>query len=340
MDYVTQGYEDMELSTQLLVKEALARGARVEILDRSDNFILVEKGGRRELVKQATRTNADGYASALAMENKEVAKRLLSAAGVRVPRGFLALDRARAAAFAASFAGASLVVKPRSTNFGEGVAILGPGRMDAETEAAVDAAFALDTGVIVEEFVPGDEFRFLVIGGRTRAVLHRAPANVRGDGASTIRALVELKNAHPYRGEGYHSPLEKIRLGETELAFLAAAGLGPDSVPEAGRRVYLRKNSNISTGGDSIDYTDAMGDSYKRVAERATAACGAAISGVDMIVPDPKDESEGAGYAVIELNYNPALHIHDFPAEGLNRRVERFVLDLIGIVGDSGEEGR
>ena len=83
-----------------------------------------------------------------------------------------------------------------------------------------------------------------------------------------------------------------------------------------------------------------MGDAYKLIAERATAACGAAISGVDMIVPDPKDESEGAGYAVIELNYNPALHIHDFPAEGLNRRVERFVLDLIGIVGDSGEEGR
>jgi glutamate--cysteine ligase len=340
MDYVTEGYEDMELSTQLLIKEALARGAKVEILDRSDNFILLEKEGRTELVKQATRTNADGYASALAMENKEVAKRLLAAAGVPVPRGMLASDRAGALAYASSFAGKSLVVKPRSTNFGEGVAILGAERERSELEAAVDAAFGLDSGIIVEEFIPGREFRFLVIGGRTRAVLHRSPANVVGDGVSTIRALVDLKNLHPYRGEGYHSPLEKIRLGEVELAFLSAAGLGPDSIPAAGSTVFLRKNSNISTGGDAIDYTDAMAETYKRVAERAAAACGASISGIDMIVPDPADGSGGGAASVIELNYNPALHIHDFPAQGENRRVERFVLDLLGIGGSDREAGR
>jgi glutamate--cysteine ligase len=337
MNFLTEGYEDMELSTQLLIKEALARGASVEVLDRGDNFVLLEKGGRREFVKQATRTSADNYASILVMENKEVAKKVLAASGLRVPRGFLAVDRAEARRIAAGFAGRALVVKPRSTNFGDGVAILGPGWNPCEAEAAIDAALALDSGIILEEFVPGREFRFLVIGGRTRAVLHRAPANVLGDGSRTVRALVKEKNAHPYRGEGYHSPLEKISLGEVELSFLAAAGLGPDSVVEAGRRVFLRGNSNISTGGDSIDWSDAMSDIYKRVAERAALACGAAISGVDMIVPDPGDGSEGADYAVIELNYNPALHIHDFPAEGANRRVERFVLDLIGIVGD--EEG-
>jgi glutamate--cysteine ligase len=340
MGFLTEGYEDMELSTQLLIKEALARGARVEVLDRSDNFILLEKGGRREFVKQATRTSADNYASVLVMENKEVAKRVLSAAGVRAPRGFLALDGESARRLAGTFSGRALVVKPRSTNFGDGVSILGPDRSEEDAGAAVDAALALDSGVLLEEYVPGREYRFLVIGGRTRAVLHRAPANVLGDGSSTVRALVDMKNAHPYRGEGYHSPLERIRLGETELGFLAAAGLEPDSVPEAGRRILLRKNSNISTGGDSMDFTDAMPDSYKRVAERAAAACGAAISGVDMIVPDIADESEAAPYAVIELNYNPALHIHDFPAEGENRRVERFVLDLIGIHAEAGGGGR
>jgi glutamate--cysteine ligase len=330
MEFGTEGYEDMELSTQLLIKEALARGARVEVLDRSDNFILLEKGSRREYVKQATRTSADNYASVLVMENKEVAKRVLASAGLRAPRGCLADDAAAALRQSEEFAGRALVVKPRSTNFGEGVAILGPERSRGETKAAIDAAFALDSAVILEEFAAGREFRFLVIGGRTRAVLHRAPANVVGDGARTVRALVDAKNGHPYRGEGYHSPLEKIRLGEIELSFLAAAGLGPESVPEAGKRVFLRKNSNISTGGDSIDFTDAMPEAYKRIAERAAAACGAAISGVDMIVPNIED----ADYSVIELNYNPALHIHDFPAEGKNRRVEGFVLDLLGIAAD------
>jgi len=335
MEYLTPGYEDMELSTQLVIKEALARGVKVEVLDRGDNFILLERGDRREYVKQATRTSADSYAAALVMENKEVAKIALGRAGIRVPAGFLRYDAASAIEAASRFAGRPVVVKPRSTNFGDGVSILGAERTAEVERRAVEAALALDSAVILEEYSAGREFRFLVIGGRTRAVLHRVPANVVGDGASSVRKLVERKNAHPYRGEGYHSPLEKLRLDDAELSFLAAGGLGPDSVVEEGRRVFLRKNSNISTGGDSIDFTDAMPDVYKRAAERAADAVGARVSGVDMIVPEIDAASADADYTVIELNYNPALHIHDYPAEGENRRVERHLLDLIGFA----EEG-
>ena len=73
-----------------------------------------------------------------------------------------------------------------------------------------------------------------------------------------------------------------------------------------------------------------MPDGYKRIAERAAEAVGARVSGIDMIVPDLANGAEGAAYTVIELDYNPALHIHDFPAEGRNRRVEGFLLDLLG----------
>src|SRR5512145_3289861 len=99
----------MELSTQLLIKEALARGARVEALDRGDNFIAIERGGKREYVKQATRTSADSYVAALVMENKEVAKTALRRAGVRVPDGYLRYDAASALEAARSFAGRPLV---------------------------------------------------------------------------------------------------------------------------------------------------------------------------------------------------------------------------------------
>lgn len=36
-----------------------------------------------------------------------------------------------------------------------------------------------------------------------------------------------------------------------------------DYVPLAGETVYLRENSNISTGGDSIDYTDDIPQKFK-----------------------------------------------------------------------------
>jgi len=332
-------YDGMELSTRLVIAEALRRGASVEVLDQSDNFIRVVRGAVVQPIKQATRTAADSYIAALAMENKQVTKALLERAGVRSPAGRLHDSVTTALADWPRVRGRATVVKPRSTNFGEGVAILAADATQAEYEQAVRAAFELDAAALVEDFVAGREFRFLVIGGRTRAVLHRVPANVAGDGRHTIRELVMEKNRHPFRGEGYVKPLEKIALGEAELAFLAAAGLSPESVPEAGRTVFLRKNSNISTGGDSIDWTDEMPAVYHRIAERATAALGAQIAGVDMIVPDPTDARESADYSIIELNFNPALHIHDFPETGRNRHVECHVLDLLGITDDTANPG-
>ncbi len=322
--------DSLELSTQVLITEALNRGVAVEILDPVDNFIALGRDGRTEYVKQATRTSADTYISALLMENKQVTKHVLRAACLRVPDGRQYHDPATAAQDQARWAGNHLVVKPNSTNFGEGITILGPTAGSEAYLAAVALAFTHDTSILVEQFIEGREFRFLVITGHTRAVLHRVPANVTGDGHSTIRELVEIKNRHPFRGEGYRKPLEKIRLGEVEVAFLAAQGLTPGSVPPADTTVYLRRNSNISTGGDSLDFTDTMPDVYQRLAEQATAAVGATICGLDMIIPDLDQTGPDAPYTILELNFNPALHIHDFPSVGENRHVERHVLDAIG----------
>jgi glutamate--cysteine ligase len=322
--------ETLELSTQVLIAEAHRRDVEVEILDPDDNFIALRRDGRTEYVKQATRTSADTYISVLLMENKEVTKKVLRAAGLRVPAGGKYRSLAAALADHPNHRDRKIVVKPNSTNFGEGVAILESGMELSIYRAALEAAFALDASVLVEEFVDGREFRFLVMGGQTRAVLHRVPANVRGDGHTTIRDLVAAKNLHPYRGENYRKPLEQIRLDSVELDFLSRQGLTPESVPDAGAVVFLRKNSNISTGGDSIDFTDTMPSVYRQWAEQATAAVGAAICGLDMIIPDIAAEGPDAAYSILELNFNPALHIHDFPAEGKNRHVERHVLDLLG----------
>jgi glutamate--cysteine ligase len=324
--------ESLELSTQVLIAEARRRNVEIEILDADDNFIALRRDGRTEYVKQATRTSADTYISALLMENKEVTKKVLRADGLRVPAGGKYRSLAAALDDYPNHRERKMVVKPNSTNFGEGVAILDLGAELSVYRAALEAAFALDATVLVEEYVEGREFRFLVIGGQTRAVLHRLPANVRGDGRTTIRELVAMKNLHPYRGENYRKPLERIRLDSTELDFLSAQGLTPESVPDADAVVFLRKNSNISTGGDSIDFTDTMPLVYRRWAEQATAAVRAAICGLDMIIPDIAAEGPNAAYSILELNFNPALHIHDFPAEGKNRHVERHVLDLLGFI--------
>ncbi len=331
MKWNTTGHENLELSTQLVIKEALHRGYKVDVLDPDSNFIRIRGNGKVEYLRQATRTSADTYVSALVMENKKVTKLLLQESGIRAPDGADYASEKVAKADFPLWKERDIVVKPNSTNFGIAVTILHAPFKEEQYLEAVTAAFKEDSSILVEEFVPGKEYRFLVIEDAVRAVLHRVPANVRGDGRTSIAELVKKKNEDPRRGKGYKSPLEKLRVGKEEEEMLSGQGLRFDSIPRAGETVFLRKNSNISTGGDSIDFTDSVHEGYKDLAAASAAAVGAKICGVDMMISDVTAAPAADNYAIIELNFNPALHIHDFPFQGTDRRVETAVLDLLGL---------
>ncbi|MDP4089279.1 MAG: bifunctional glutamate--cysteine ligase GshA/glutathione synthetase GshB [Bacillota bacterium] len=323
-------YESMELSTQILMREALERGIKVDILDETDNFIRLVKGNKVEYIKQATKTSADSYIAPLIMENKEVTKLLLCEAGINVPQGVLVHSIAEGLGSYAKFQNKDIVIKPKSTNFGEGVFILKKTEPLEAYKRALEAAFELESSIIIEEFFEGKEYRFLVIGGEVPAVLHRVPANVTGNGADNIMKLVQEKNRNPLRGSGYSKPLEKIRLGDVEKSYLQLQDRTFEYVPAEGEIVYLRENSNISTGGDSIDYTDDVLEDYKEIALKAAKAVGAQICGADIIIKDIKENPDFQNYSIIELNFNPALHIHRYPYIGKERYVEKKVLDLLG----------
>lgn len=325
----------LELSTQILISEALRRGFEVDVLDYDDNFIRLRKGGRAEYIKQATKTSADTYIAPLIMENKEVTKIVLKEHGINVPEGITVKSVDEALEKFRLFNEKSIVVKPKSTNFGQGVIILKSSKSKEDYKNAVEQAFEYDSSVLIEEFIPGKEYRFLVIGDETAAILHRVPANVAGDGAHTIEELVNEKNKDPLRGKGYVTPLEKIQLGTTEKEYLAFQGKDIHYVPQNGETVYLRENSNISTGGDSLDFTDEILESYKTLAVNAAKAVGAKICGADIIIQDIHAEPDAKNHSIIELNFNPALHIHNFPYKGVNRHVEEKVLDLLEAAGRS-----
>ena len=328
--FIFKGYEDMELSTQMLLKEAVKRGITIELLDRADNFVALKKYGETEYVKQATKTTKDNYISVLLMENKVVTKKILKDKGINVPMGGEWYQLEDALCHLSDLKNKPIVIKPKSTNFGKGISIFPEGIKEEDLESAFKEAFKHDNTVLVEEFIKGKEYRFLVIGEEVVGILHRVPANVVGDGVHTIKELVSLKNQDPLRGKGYRRPLEKIHLDETARLFLKAQGLDFESIPEEGRCIYLRENSNISTGGDSIDYTDLICDHFKQLAVEASHAVGAKICGVDMMIENVADSK--SSYAVIELNFNPAIHIHSYPYKGKERNIAHKILKLLGFL--------
>lgn len=324
------GLEDMELSTQLLLREAIKRGVSFEVMDRKENFIRLEKNGNIQYVKQATKTSLDNYASILAMENKLVTKKILEEQGIRVPKGEEYTNAEIAKSDFLRSQGMPVVIKPNQTNFGTGITILKENIDESTFQRAVEIAFEYDSTILIEEFVSGKEYRFFVMGNKVVGILHRVPANIVGDGDKSIQELVQIKNENSLRGKGYRTPLEKIHLGEAEAMFLNAQHKSFDYIPAFGEIVYLRENSNISTGGDSIDFTDVIPDSYKQIAVKAAKALNVSITGLDMIILDYAAEASKDNYAIIELNFNPAIHIHCHPFKGSNRKLDEKLMDALG----------
>lgn len=333
--YRFYGLEDMEMSTQLLLRAAVCQGVRFDILDRNENFVKLYTDKLEQYVVQATKTSLDNYASILIMENKVVTKKVLERHHIRVPKGEVYDTIESAIDDYLLYMHRPIVIKPKSTNFGIGITILKENRSIEEFRTALEMAFEKDRTVLVEEFIPGREFRFFVLNNEVVGVLHRVPANVMGDGAHTIRQLVEEKNKDPRRGKGYVTPLEQLHLGREEELFLKQQNMTFDTIPAHGVVVYLRENSNISTGGDSIDFTDEVNHSYKAMAVRAAQAIDADITGVDMMILDIYEPVGEENYAIIEMNFNPAIHIHCFPYQGRNRHINYKLIDALGFTKSS-----
>src|SRR4051794_2495218 len=185
-------------STRALVEEAKRREIPVLRLDDRRSLVQLGHGMYQQRIWATVTSKSSDIAVDIAA-NKELTNRLLRNVGIPVPRAYN-VDDADGAVRAAGRIGYPVVLKPLDGNHGRGVGI------NLADEAAVRAHYpiALDETrsgtVVVESYIPGKDYRVLVVGGRVVAVAERVPAHVIGDGAHTLRELVEVTNADPRRG--------------------------------------------------------------------------------------------------------------------------------------------
>ena len=325
--------EDVRLgpSTGAIVQAAVARNIPFRRL--TDGSLVAFGWGSRQRKIQAAEIDRTGAIAEAIAQDKELTKKLLDAAGVPVPHGRVALD-ADDAWVAALEIGLPVVIKPKDGNQGKGVTVNITTREQMHAGFAAAAAFRDD--ILVERYLPGNDFRLLVVGGKMVAAARRDPPQVIGDGVKTVGQLVEQVNLDPRRGNGHSTPLTKIRFDDIALASLATQGYAADSVPPLGRRVILRNNANLSTGGAATDVTD---DVHPEVAARAVAAAhmvGLDVCGVDLVcdsVLRPIEEQHGG---VVEVNAAPGLRMHLSPSFGKGRPVGEAIVASMFADGDDG----
>ncbi len=329
--YVLNGFTSMEHSTQLLISDAIQHGIEVDILDHQDQFLKLSYDGHEEYVRNGNMTSHDTTISHFMMENKTVTKKILYKHGYTVPLGGEYHSIEKALGDYSKYKNQAIVVKPKTTNYGIGISVFKQAPNEASYQEALEIAFKEDEAVLVEEFVAGTEYRFFVLDGQVAAVLLRVPANVIGDGVSTIDELIDEKNQDPLRGENHRAPMAYIQKGQIEALMLREQGYQFDSIPEKGEQVFLRENSNISTGGDSIDFTDDMHESYNAIAVGIADTLAVKVTGIDLIIPDytVATTEDKPSYSCIEANFNPAMNMHAYVTEGKGRRLSQGVLAML-----------
>ncbi len=318
--------EDVRLgpSTGSIVQAAVARNIPYRRLT-DGSLVMFGWGSKQRHIQAAEIDRTSAIAEAIA-QNKELTKTLLAAAGVPVPGGRTVEDADDGWAVACEI-GLPVVVKPKDGNQGKGVTVNVTTK--EQLVDAYNAAKEFRDNIMVERYIPGDDFRLLVVGGKLVAAARRDPPQVIGDGKHSVRELVEQVNLDPRRGSGHATSLTKIRFDDIALASLAGQGYNADSIPTKGKRVKLRNNANLSTGGSATDVTD---DVHPEVAARAVAAAqmiGLDICGVDVVCESLLKPIEEQGGGIVEVNAAPGLRMHLSPSYGKGRAVGEAIISAM-----------
>lgn len=316
-------------STGSIVNAALARGIPYRRLT-SGSMVQFGWGSQQRRIQAAETDGTSAIGQSIA-QDKELTKKLLDAAGVPIPFGRPVQDEDDAWA-AAEEIGLPVVVKPQDGNQGKGVTVNVASR--EHLQIAFAAASAISSSIMVERYLPGHDYRLLVVGGKVVAAARRDPPQVIGDGVHSVRELVEIVNSDPRRSEGHATALTKIRLDTIALARLSLQALSAESIPPKGCRVILRNNANLSTGGSATDVTD---DVHTEVAARAVAAAQMIdldICGVDVVCDSVIRPLEEQGGGVIEVNAAPGLRMHLQPSYGKPRAVGEAIISTMFNTGD------
>lgn len=316
--------ESLGPSTTSIVLEARKRNIPVTRLNE-ESMLMLGWGKNQKIIRASMTATTSSIGVDIAAD-KERTKQILSKAHLPTPKGSLVLDEDELAE-AIELIGFPVVVKPVDGNHGRGITT---NITDMEAAAtAYKLARNVSRYVIVEKFVRGWDYRFLLVNFKLVAVAKRTPAMVIGNGVSTVQQLIDEVNEHPERGDGHEKFLTKIKVDEVTQKILNTKGYGLDTILPFAEILFLKDTANLSTGGTATDLTHLVHPENVFMAERIARLVNLDICGIDIVAEDinmPITEKTGA---IIEVNAAPGFRMHLTPSKGIARNIGESVVDML-----------
>ena len=318
---VEDAYGD-SLCGYCIALEAWRRGLKVKVREPRYNKYLISSNEKALTFNKSLLVQGGNRIRKLS-RNKHKVKEILTDQGVDVPQGEV-FDSESSLSDVLSYArgiGYPVVVKPLVGSLGEGVFTNISTDKELESHYRYLRDERKESSIIVEKHFSGSDYRVFVVGDEAVAVVKRIPANIRGDGESTVDQLVKRKNhirkRNPFLSKGLIKKDREVR------SYIKASGYELDSVLPEGELLFLRGKANASAGGDTIDCTAQIPQKVKDAAVLAVKS----ISGLQHCGVDVLFDEESGKYCVLELNTRAQIGINMYPVEGEGRDIPRFIVD-------------
>jgi cyanophycin synthetase len=317
-------------STQSILDAAKKRGIPYKRLN-AGSLIMLGQGVNQKIIEATISSTTSGVGIDLASD-KHVTKKLLAENFIPVPEGRI-IHTEEELQDVVSLIGFPLVIKPLNGNQGRGITICI--KTEVEAKKAFEKARHISKQVVVEKFIKGLDFRFLVINYKLEAVAKRTPAMVVGDDHSTVQQLIDKTNSDPKRGDEHEKILTTIKVDDQTLPILARKNLTLDSVLPQGEVLFLKDTANLSTGGTARDVTASIHPQNVFLAERIARLMNLDICGIDIVAEDITQPITKETGAVVEVNAGPGFRMHIAPSYGMPRNVGEAVIKMLYPVGTS-----
>lgn len=319
-EYINKiGLRSHVASNVVLVQKALERGIDVSRSESGRSFVL--KHGSRSHWWRGGNSSLNSQLAKRVSQYKSATNALLATRDIATTRSFLfdREDEKLAWQWAQKFS--SVVIKPNDGQGGKDV------HLDISDETKFHKMFQFVAKkynhVLVEPYFVGEQIRCLMVDYELAAAAHMRPASVVGDGTTSLKTLITQKN----KARASHPSHEDLSQLPWTLPFSAKQTNKRGDVPAPGERVFLSNVSNLQRGGDSVDITETIPDSYVGFAKNVVQAMpGMRLAGVDIILTQ---EGKEFSPVVLEINTSPQLSIHHFPWEGNGQDVASKVLDAM-----------
>ena len=225
--------------------------------------------------------------------------------------------------------GYPVIVKPNSQSQGSGVCVAWN---EKDLREALLEIFKNDKIAVIEQYLPGLDYRIVVLDKKIISAYERIPLSVTGNGQQSILLLLKQKQKDFILNERD----TKINFKDKRIKLkLKHAGYTLNTILPKNKKIYLLDNANLSTGGDAVDVTNVIHPGFKKIAINVSKDMGLRISGVDIMLTkgDITKNPKSCRYYIIEINAAPGLDHYVTTGRKQRKIVETMYLKVLKALG-------